>query len=1025
MCRAGITLILCISFVTISSGMVVDYPAWSLNKLSPWLVANGVDNCVLTLEIGNYTNATMDGYLVEFSVNNSIFGSFNPASSYTVNNKTSTTFTTKTKSGTALLTGKVFYKMNDADPNEDFKNRSFEYTIYIDHATPYLIPTGGVILPSGGEATVGSNVTVGVQMKDAHGNPIDNRREKMEPPIRDAEKVRFSITGSPSGTGYFFPGRVENIETQVNETGWAVTTYRMDAKPGPNILKFEPLTNVPDIKRTIMGLANGIPCYLNSTIYPFEYVPADGESFFSILYTVQDEFYNGLQVTALMVNTTLGENYVFYTNSTGQIGMTYGPKSEIGEVLITAKTPDNSTLVVSDLVRFVNLTANQMIFTATPQSMASYDARPGLSTLYGYVLDQEGNPVAGEKVRFTIVNRWEDKTGYNITEQSSLQNSTISLADSVWETTNTQGYAEVSLKPCSFNYDEFAPPYDPAATAYCTVEADWTDINGTHVVRPLTFTFKNYPYLSAVTSVSKTRVNVTDTVDVTLTLKGDGFMLIPKPIDVMMVVDRSGSMDKTDMEGGMMRITALKNAASNFVDEINLSAEYTTNRVGLLPYSSGIYWDRYRDLTTNYDAIKYQISRLTPSGWTGSRLALKTAVDRMNAFPNSDPRTIRAIVFMTDGEFNYYGDPLARGRGYSSTYEWTDTYINKHRVFSGLGGSTGDPGNPPSYDNQITDQNMSNYAKNNQLRLYTISFSNDITPGSATWNVMENLANSTNAKHFNATSAAQLNDVYSQIAGELKTKAGVNTTSYLDFQNIMVKNATVAGAEAFEYVYDDSQSTFWKKYKTGSEATPYLWGTIDDTTNWTTNHALDFDVGNIEVNDNWQVTFRLRVLTDGDIHVFGNNSLITFDDMTKSLHIPDTVITAIPNLVNESFTYGEFSETDVNVTQISDTVYNWTWSRYYTGDYDLQEFYYISLDGGYQWTLVGQDTLSPTYVEDHPIGYFQYDIRNLLPYGALLEGLTIDFKIKAYALDAPSPQSPRGPGIARPAAFNQSYITLQ
>jgi len=290
---------------------------------------------------------------------------------------------------------------------------------------------------------------------------------------------------------------------------------------------------------------------------------------------------------------------------------------------------------------------------------------------------------------------------------------------------------------------------------------------------------------------------------------------------------------------------------------------------------------------------------------------------------------------------------------------------------------------------------------------------------------MENLANSTNAKHFNATSAAQLNDVYSQIAGELKTKAGVNTTSYLDFQNIMVKNATVAGAEAFEYVYDDSQSTFWKKYKTGSEATPYLWGTIDDTTNWTTNHALDFDVGNIEVNDNWQVTFRLRVLTDGDIHVFGNNSLITFDDMTKSLHIPDTVITAIPNLVNESFTYGEFSETDVNVTQISDTVYNWTWSRYYTGDYDLQEFYYISLDGGYQWTLVGQDTLSPTYVEDHPIGYFQYDIRNLLPYGALLEGLTIDFKIKAYALDAPSPQSPRGPGIARPAAFNQSYITLQ
>jgi len=256
-----------------------------------------------------------------------------------------------------------------------------------------------------------------------------------------------------------------------------------------------------------------------------------------------------------------------------------------------------------------------MLFTATPQSMASYDARPNVSTLYGYVLDQEGNPVAGERVRFTIVKRWEDKPGYNITEQSSLQNSTASLVDSVWETTNTQGYAEVYLKPCSFNTNEFAPPYDPAATGYCTVEADWTDVNGTHVIRPLTFTFKNYPYLSAVTSVSKTRVNVTDTVDVTLTLKGDGFMLIPKPIDVMMVVDRSGSMDnRTGMEGGIMRIDALKNAASNFIDEINASAEYTTNRIGLVPYSSSVwssgwqYPNNYRDLSTNYAAIKTQIN---------------------------------------------------------------------------------------------------------------------------------------------------------------------------------------------------------------------------------------------------------------------------------------------------------------------------------------------------------------------------------------------------------------------------------
>jgi len=712
--------------------------------------------------------------------------------------------------------------------------------------------------------------------------------------------------------------------------------------------------------------------------------------------------------------------------------MKYGPKSEIGDILITATIPTNPSLSVSDLVRFVNLTANQMLFTATPQSMASYDARPSYSTLYGYVLDQEGNPVQGERVKFTIVNEWYDNPGTaNVTEHPSLKNSSVELVNSVWETTNAQGYAEVLLKPCSFNTNEFAPPYDPAATGHCTVEADWTNINGTHVVRQLTFTFKNYPYLSAVTEVSKTRVNVTDTVDVTLTLKGDGFMLIPKPVDVMMVLDRSGSMDTKDMENGMERIDALKNAASNFVDEIKISANYTTNRIGLVPYSTTVYSNNYyypynyRDLSTNYNAIKTQINALQPNGWTASRLALKTAIDRMNKFPNSDPRTIRSIVFMTDGEFNYYGDPLARGRGYSSTYAWENTYIDRHFRFSDLGGSTGDPGNPPSYDNQFTNQNMSNYAKNSQLRIYTISFSNDISSDSETWKVMENLANSTNGKHFHANSAAQLNDVYTQIAGELKTKAGVNTTTTLDFQNVTVKNATVAGAEAFNYVFEDGKSTYWKKYKTGQESTPYAWGTINDTVNWTTNHALNFNVGTIEVNDNWEVTFRLQVLSDGDIHVFGNNSLITFDDNTKSLHLPDTIITAIPNMVNETFTYSEFTETEVNVTQVSNTVYEWKWNRHYTGDFPLQELYFISLDGGYQWTLVGERTLPPEVAKEEKIGVFTFDIRNILPYGTGLEGLNIDFKLKAFAVDAPSPQSPRGPPIARPGGSNISYITLK
>ena len=40
-----------------------------------------------------------------------------------------------------------------------------------------------------------------------------------------------------------------------------------------------------------------------------------------------------------------------------------------------------------------------------------------------------------------------------------------------------------------------------------------------------------------------------------------------------------------------------------------------------------------------------------------------------------------------------------------------------------------------------------------------------------TWKVLVNLANSTEGKHFHANTGAELDDYYTQIAGELQEKA--------------------------------------------------------------------------------------------------------------------------------------------------------------------------------------------------------------------------------------------------------------
>ena len=1016
--------LICVCIIVHTSALVPD-DVRENSTSKPWVVANGYDTAVMTFEFYNTsTGQPINNSFVTFSVNNSVYGIIG-ASAQTINGIAQTTFTTRYKSGTALITANISYRINESDLNEPLKHVETSLIQYIDHSDPAKIPSGGIILPPLGEATVGNETSIGILMQDAHGNPVDNRREVDEG--RAAEKVLYSVTGSPGtpdSTASFMPGSLNNVTIEVNETGWTTTTLALDIRPGPNIIKIDPQTSVPDLKRTIIGVPDRIPHSINSTIstsdgYERDYVLADGIQKFYILYQLKDEFGNGVQLKDVRISTDLGESFIATTNATGAIGIDYGPKSFVRDIIINATSIQNNSVTVQDVIRFVNLTADDLLLTAAPQSMASYDARPEFAHLYGYIIDTEGNLVLpGEEINFTIARIWYDKTPNHplVIENSSLGDGVVSGRTSLTVPTGVDGYAVVYLKPATFSIDEFADGYDSTSTGHCEVVADWTNPNGTPVHRSIIFTFKNYPYLSAETSVSPTRVNVTDTVNVTLILRGDGFALLPKPIDVMLVLDRSGSM-AWSLGGGQTRLQALKVASRNFVDQMNSS----TDRVGMLPYSTAITTTgtaQYRQLGTPFETVKTGINALSASGWTASRLALKESVVRMNAVPNSDPRTIRAIIFMTDGEFNYYGDPLARGRGYSSTYDWEDTYIDRHYRFSGLGGSTG---TPVTYDNSITQQNMSIYARDNHYRVYTISFSPDITEGGVTWNVMENLANHTGGKHFHAESAQELYDVYEQIAGELKTAAGVNTTVDLDFENIQVKNVTVPGAEVFNYEYSDGISTFIKRWVTGAD--PWYQNTLNQTLEWNANHQLDFDVGTIQIQDNWQATFSLRVLQDGDISVFGANSIITFDD-GKTLKVPDTIISAVANLRDEEFAYAEFHESDIQVTQISQTIYEWTWERLYTGGQQVQEYYFISIDGGYQWSLVGDKLLEHYEAGPQSTGNFRYDIRNLLPQGYDLSGVTVDFRIKAYAIDAASPRTPRGPQIVR-VPSNTTYISLQ
>ena len=155
------------------------------------------------------------------------------------------------------------------------------------------------------------------------------------------------------------------------------------------------------------------------------------------------------------------------------------------------------------------------------------------------------------------------------------------------------------------------------------------------------------------------------------------------PLDIVLVLDVSGSMDDRDKDG-VKKIDKLKSAVNNFIDK---SAEENenkptnkqnrislvkfsgnkTDKVGDETYRSGGFTYNYTQIVSNYKAytrgnkseLKNKVNALKPAGATAADYAMdhaKTLVDRSKAdeTASSDRKNVkRIVIFFTDGEPNH------------------------------------------------------------------------------------------------------------------------------------------------------------------------------------------------------------------------------------------------------------------------------------------------------------------------------------------------------------------------------------
>lgn len=232
--------------------------------------------------------------------------------------------------------------------------------------------------------------------------------------------------------------------------------------------------------------------------------------------------------------------------------------------------------------------------------------------------------------------------------------------------------------------------------------------------------------------------------------------------EIVLILDTSGSMDwAISSNDSTKRIRALKTAAENFVDKFK---NETNTKIGIIKYSD--QGNNVAGLTptngdSNQKSIKDKIESLQSNGATNTGDGIRYGLNMLNN--NSSAK--KYVVVMSDGEPTQYtykqGQwiwdfwPLA---GHWERKYYTELTNDGTQKYDG-GGNSDPDGKSLEYAST-----MAKIIKDKKYSAYSIAYSSG-----ASANKMLGLANDSGGKYFSALDATSIDQVYSQIADQIKS----------------------------------------------------------------------------------------------------------------------------------------------------------------------------------------------------------------------------------------------------------------
>ena len=909
---AKIVLIICCLFL---AGTVGAYDPSVISTSRDWVVANGADQAIITVNVSNTTTGPVEGASVVFSVD-AVFGKMSPASPVTGPDGVATsTFTVNKTSGLATITAKISYI--------DAGTPVIELPITIPQNIVEQRITSATHTPPNG--TVGEKIPFTISFKDQSGYPFNNKNGDVSvslsvscPMPNDCE-----FNESPASAGHIY-------DSEPDEFGILTVPLQLGTKTGLTTIV---MSKVQDLGQQVFTIdTEPGPLTLTVSVDPSTLsVPAGREEFF-IFYTLSDRFGNGVANENIYLNTSLNENLTTITNYNGQTAeLTYGPKSEISTVNITAyvvKTPGISNQTT---LSFTAPIAKDMTMIVSPQNMSSLDKDPASHSWATVIAhDEYGEPFSGQHISFSLA--FTPATTWNISPKL-VELSAI---------TDVNGRAVVQFIPGAFNQ---TGPF----TGSAEVTATWDE--HTEITETKTFYWTNRPFLNIDVNATPQTVTVGEFIDVTINVSVSGNPEY-RPVTLILDQDVSGAMSTREQQ--TTRLEKATAAAVKFID--NLTAHQINLNMGQISFGNDKAFFPQMPVGSSLPAIKTNLLNLSTSASAGDMgPSLETGLDQLieaTETGSGHEDDVKVLILMSGGTSNLRNDE-----------PWFTDQINK------------------AVDNDIT--------------IFIISYVNNegTTPNAAVQ--FNRLADSTGGKVYKVWNIQTLDNVYNDITERIKQLAGKDTEMTLNFETVKIEDQVFVGTDVYDYVpvglpdpivLPHGQVSIPSSTIDNGLRTSILWpnGTqsmVNQSQEWLANE-LNFRVGEIPFGTRWSTTFRLKPKIPGCYNIMGEGSGILLNGVETD--IPENVICVIGEVVNEPFKNGILNVTDNHRPTGSFTGFiPLHWQTYYKNStlettYSATETVSYRIAGSTVWKQFYVVSVPP---DEHSVRTYEaiLDIRHLPP----------------------------------------------